>query len=174
MDADTREGYYQLLLLVRTKVAAWGGNLAQHCTTSGLVFVSGRAVQFPVDAHCGLITTLWRNGGCVTWQPGATDLFFSPFCPSLSLWWLTKNSAALQVEWACWEIECSWTNYSPSQLNMIRKSPYISVECNIWVIILYYYLIFTTFSGIFSEVCIQIHVNTIQYLDFLLWIWRQD
>lgn len=71
-------------------------NLTLPCTTSGLLFLSGRAVQFPVDAHCGLITRIWRHD--VAWQPRATDLGFSSlFCPFPLAWWLTKNSSAGRI-----------------------------------------------------------------------------
>lgn len=65
-----------------------------------------------VEQCCFLITTCWCNDGLITWRPGATDLFFFPFLSFPFPSWLTKNRAALQVEWAYWETECSRTNYS--------------------------------------------------------------
>lgn len=76
--------------------------------------------------------------------------FFPLLCFPLPSW-LTKNSAALQVQS---EIECRWTNNSLFQLN-IWKSPYMSVGCNVAVT-------FTLSSPsfpkclIFSDVCMYV------------------
>lgn len=105
-NADTCEGFHQecrrsrlvmclmLLSSITTKAYAQGGNLNSHRTTRGLFFLSGREVQFPVDALSGLITTLWRKDGCITWQPAATDLFFFPLLCVPLLSWLNKNTCS--------------------------------------------------------------------------------
>lgn len=76
-------------------------------TTLGLVFLSGRALQFPVVSHCGLIKRLcvWCNDGCITWQPKAMDLVFSSLFWPLSKW-LSKISEAVGKS------PCIWTGHN--------------------------------------------------------------
>lgn len=129
-NADTCEGVHQecrssrlvmclmLLSSITTKAYAQGGNLNSPRTTRGLFSLSGREVQFPVDALSGLITTLWRKDGCITWQPAATDLFFFPLLLFSFHGW-TQKHAALEVQWACWEFECQYINNALFQFNIM-------------------------------------------------------
>lgn len=131
---------------VAASLVAWWWALTLLCTTSGGVFLSGKAEQFPAVAVWGLITMLWRNHDSFTWWPRATDPFFFPF-PPLSL---TKNciSTAGRIIFLR-----NWIIFS---LIVMQKSLYIScVTFSHWCKIL------------INDVCMQRHVNALQYLDFV-------